>query len=304
MARVDYQKTFSQLLLGYLDSGVPISKESLFAHPSLGTAKDATKLKHLKKFFQEKPEFFGSVLGVLPPSNSIIDMAEKRLGEPVTEDNVVSMNRACADIVKAAFEPVVEQVVREGLFEHIESDICTIPLKELMTFLLGDFAEFSKGAGNGLVSVAGTLNELLLIRCLENIGMESTSFSQTGAESEGDIIVHSTSSNKGNLGIEIKSYHARERLLRGLRDLNRPKVGAGYFIDASEFNEGRTRLLLQTQAAAIYMPQETLDLLASDARSITSQDIISFGSRFYRPIEIFATDMLSYSKSGELPSYP
>lgn len=226
------------------------------------------------------------------------------MGEPVCEANVVAANRICADIVETAFKPVVEEVVRTGLANHIEGSDIHVPIDALMEFLLGDFAEFTKGAGNGLVSVAGAINEKLLVRCLLSAGLTEEDFSQTGTESEGDIVVHSRSSKKGNLGVEIKSYHARERLLRGLRDVDKPKVGAGYFIDHSEFNEGRTKLLLQTQAAAIYMPEETLGNLAPKALVMTSQDMLAFGSRFYRPLERFATDMAHFVTTGQLPEYP
>lgn len=303
MKKDEYQAAFRKLLEPCLNGGTPISREKLFGDPSLGDAKKETKTKHLKDFLKENIDYFGCVQGVLPPVESLIDLAEARMGEKISEENVVVANRICADIVDQAFRPVVEEVVRTGLNQFVHEDGLQVSMKDLMQFLLGDFAEFTKGAGNGLVSVAGAINEKLLVRCLLAAGLDEDDFGQTGTESEGDIMVHARGGKKENLGVEIKSYHARERLLRGLRDVDRPKVGAGYFIDHTEFNEGRTKLLLQTQAAAIYMPTETLCKVSEKAKNLQSQDMLCFGSKFYRPLEQFATDMAHFVKWGRLPDY-
>ena len=282
-------------------AGTSISAARLFAHSELGDASASTKRNHLKRFLDDNMVFFGTVQGILPSVESLIDLAAGTFGGPVSEANVVEVNKICAAIVKRATDPVVEEVVRSGLASSISGDTLNISLQDLMDFLIGDFAAFTKGAGNGLVSVAGSINEKLLVRCLREKGLTEEDFRQTGTESEGDIVVYSKAGNKSNLGVEIKSYHARERLLRGLRDVARPKVGAGYFIDHSEFNPQRTILLLQTSAAAIYMPSKTLDKLEKSAIEMTTNDAIAFGSRFYRPLERFASDMAHFVEKGDLP---
>lgn len=301
MPRVDYDAVFRALLGPCQRDGVSVSVDALFAEPALGTATRKTKMTQLKRFLSGNMEFFGCVQGVLPPVSAIIDLAETELGTAVSEANVVAANRVCANLVTKAAAPVLEEFVRSSLDEFICERELRIPLDQLVEFLVGEFATFTKGAGNGLVSVAGAINEKLLVRCLINRGLRSDHFSETGTESEGDIIIHSGSARRTNLGVEIKSYHARERLLRGLRDTDRPKVAAGYFIDPSEFNPTRTIHLLQTQAAAIYMPEATLSDVDPRAAEMTTNEAVAYGSRFYRPLESFASDMLYFVEHGELP---
>lgn len=177
-----------------------------------------------------------------------------------------------------------------------------IPVQSIIDFLQDDYADFMAKSGNGLVSIAGSVNEHLLDRVLKNHGMvEEDDYRKTGKNSEADFIVYSSS--KSQLGIEVKSYHARERLLRGLQDITGDKVGFGYFIDPSEFNEHRTRTLLQSGAAAIYMPKRTLDLVDPSAKSQITTQRISLNSKFYRPFEQFATDMKHFCTTGQLPAY-
>ena len=302
MPGVNYHKEFETLLSPHRAAGTSVSAAELFSLPQLGTASSKTKRGHLKKFLDSDITYLGTVQGILPSVDVVIELAAKHLGAPVSEGNVVEANRACAAIVTKAAGPVVEEFVRSGLGPYISEDSLQISVHELMEFLVGEFAAFTKGAGNGLVSVAGALNERLLVRCLLEKGLKKDEdFRQTGTESEGDVVIHTKVAAKTNLGVEIKSYHARERLLRGLRDIDRPKVGAGYFVDPSEFNPQRTILLLQTNAAAIYMPAETLAKLDSKAAGMTTNDTIAFGFRFYRPIERFASDMEHFVQAGNLP---
>jgi hypothetical protein len=303
MPKVDYQKEFETLLRPYCSAGTSLSADVLFADRRLGGVSKSTKLKQLKKFLSKNMEFFGCVQGILPSVAALIDLAEQKMGASVSEANVVRANRICAGIVTKAFGPVVGEFVRSGLGQFISDDELQIPVPDLLDFLVGEFASFMKGAGNGLVSVAGGINEKLLARCLTEKGLNESEFSVTGTKSEGDIVVHSKAGAKSNLNVEIKSYHARERLLRGLKDIERPKVGAGYFVAANEFNPSRTIDLLQSHAAAIYMPQETLSKLDAKSASAKTNDSVAFGSRFYRPLEQFASDMLHFARRGELPLF-
>ena len=303
MGKIDYSAIFQEKLEPLLSVGGSTSKEELFSDERFGLVSSQTKLSHLRRFLKDQPSFVGTVQGILPPIDSIIDIVEGEIGSKISENNVVQANKRCASIVKNAFAPLLQNFVQTSLNTYLEGENLNIPLVDLVDFLSDEFAPFLKSAGNGLVSVAGGINEKLLARCLASAGLvENTDFSVTGTESEGDIVVHSHSGAKVNLGVEIKSYHARERLLRGLRDINRPKVGAGYFINPAEFNPNRTKLLLQTQTAAIYMPHETLEKLPMASREMESQDTISYGSQFYRPLERFASDMAEFSKIGKLPT--
>lgn len=301
MPSVDYHQQFTALLESHRVAGTTVTPAALFAEPTLGSASDATKRSHLKKFLSNNPEFIGTVQGILPSVAAIINLAEGQLNTSVNESNVVQANRICAEIVGQAAGPVVEEFIRSNLAESLEGDRLSVDIRQLIDFLVGDFAAFTKGAGNGLISIAGSVNEKLLARCLESRGLTSADYSVTGTESQGDIIIHSRAGPRSNLHVEIKSYHARERLLRGLRDIERPKVGAGYFVDANEFNPTRTITLLQAQAAAIYMPQETLMELPSASSNETTNETIAHGSRFYRPLERFASDMFHFAGHGVLP---
>lgn len=302
MPKADLQGVIVEILEPLRAAGSTISLARLCEDPRLGTVSDATKRGHLKRFITSNLEYLGTVQGLLPTADAVIDLAEREMGEAVSEKNVSQANRNCAAIVGRVAEPVVREFVSTGLEKFLHGEELRVPLRDLMDFLLGEFASFTKGAGNGLVSIAGTINEKLLVRCLLEKGLGPDEFQQTGKNSESDILIHARGGVRANLGVEVKSYHARERLLRGLRDIERPKVGAGYFIDAGEFNAARTQLLLQTSAAAIYMPGETLARVDPVARDMTTNDRAAFGSRFYRPLERFASDMKHFVETGELPA--
>ena len=100
---------------------------------------------------------------------------------------------------------------------------------------------------------------------------------------------------RATLLVEIKSWGARERLLRGLNDISPPKVGVGFFNDASEFNPERTNLFLATQALAIYLPQTTYAAIDATARARQN----ARGTTFYRPLGQFVADMRTFTECGE-----
>jgi hypothetical protein len=299
---VDYLGAFLSILEPLKQQGGTISASDVFSSPLLGTAKHKTKMRHLKSFISQHPAYLGIVHGVLPSRGALLTLIQDQLGEPISETNVVAANRKCAEIVLKTARPVVESYIRTALGQYVAADGLNVPMTDLIEFLVGDYATFSRGAGNGLVSIAGGMNEELLEAALKASGMNvGVDFTRTGTDSDGDIVIHSHSGVKSNLGVEIKSYHARERLLRGLKDIEGPKVGAGYFIDPGEFGETRTVTLLQTHAAAIYMPAGTLSKLGNEARAAKSNETIAYGSKFYRPLERFASDMKAFSITGVLP---
>jgi hypothetical protein len=277
--------------------------EDLIGAPGLPETAEGTRRKHLKDLITASPDLLEKVLGLYPKADTIIDLVEQRYGL-VTEANLDSSNSRAAEIVRGIAQPVVEKFVDATLRGNIVHDSVSITKADLMVFLLEDFTEFSKGAGNGLVSIAGTLNERLLMRALQNGGLqENIHFKKTGTNSQADLIIHSTGGARQNLGVEIKSYHARERLLRGLQDITGPKVGFGFFKDPHEFNAGRTQTLLQTQASAVYMPAATLSQVDSVARAMTTNERLAFQSRLYRPIEQFVTDAAYFHANESLPRY-
>lgn len=298
-----YHDSFGRVLLA-LPSGQTIPIGDLLSCDGLPAVGDATKRKHLKTLISTRPEFLEKIVGFYPSPETIINLVESRQGV-VVESNIDASNQACRLIVQGIAKPIVHGFVKESLAEHISGSQIGVELDQLLTFLLDEYSEFSRGAGNGLVSIAGSINELLLIRAMKNGGMvDKTDFTRTGTESEADIVVHSRAGSRMNLGVEVKSYHARERLLRGLQDVTGNKVGAGFFKDAKEFNAKRTKTLLQAGPAAIYMPYATLSKVESAAVGFTTNETIAFRSQLYRPLERFVTDMKYFNAHEKLPQYP
>lgn len=262
-----------------------------------------TRKNHLRKLIDMRPDLMGKVVGFYPSAQAIIAKVETKLGN-VVEASLEPANREARDLIRAIGRPIMEGFVRETLAHRTQGNVVSLTVVELMDFLLDDFNEFQKAAGNGLVSIAGTINEALLRHAMVNGGMiEGEDFLQTGTRGQGDIVIYTTQIPKESLGVEVKSYAARERLLRGLHDIKGVKVGAGFFTNPAEFNRGRTVMLLETEAAAVYLPSVTLERVAADARSITTNSRLAFQSRFYRPLEQFVSDMKHYHHHAKLPPY-
>lgn len=302
--RFDYQKFFREQLSS-LPVGAKVAYRELMGSEELPTVSEATKKRHLRDFIEQNPQYLRAITGFYPKPETIIDLVELELG-PVTELNLDEANIRCSRIVNELTAPMVQSFIREGLSGFIDaaSQRISIELDEITAFLIEDFSDFMRSAGNGLVSIAGQLNEKLLFRAMGNAGMKAGhDFTKTGTDSEADLIIHSHAGTKENLSVEVKSYHARERLLRGLQDIREPKIGVGFFKDKSEFNPGRTETLLQAGPAAIYMPKNTLSQLHPDSLRITTNAKAAFGSRLYRPIEQFVSDMKGFNASGALPRY-
>lgn len=290
-------------ILSALPAGKAIDLAPLLATSELPKVSLATRKKHLKALVRAEPELLERIVGFYPSVDTVIDLVEIRHGK-VLEVNLDQSNEHCRSIVEKIGRPIILGFVQATLAEHISGTKVALTLDELMDFLLDEFTDFARGAGNGLVSIAGSMNEQLLMRAMANAGLKANEdFRKTGTNSEADFVVHSHIGNKDNLGVEVKSYHARERLLRGLRDVTGLKVGVGYFKDASEFNKTRTVTLLQTDPAAIYIPTATLKNVDPAAQSIPTNSKIAFQSRLYRPIERFVSDMAHFCKKGELPKY-
>lgn len=288
-------------LLDALAPGQTVDLDQLLKAEGLPAVSIATRKKYLRELVQEMPEYLEKIVGFYPSVDTVIDLVELRFGK-VVEQQLDASNQRCREIVEKVARPIVHRFVGTSLANHISGTTVSLSLDELMEFLLEEFVEFQRGAGNGLVSIAGSMNEALLMRAMTNAGLRrGMDFDKTGSNSEADILVRSRVGTKDSLGVEVKSYHARERLLRGLRDINGLKVGVGYFKDPSEFNPARSVTLLQADPAAIYMPDATLQQLEPKARQITTNSKIAFQSRLYRPLERFVSDMAHYVRAGNLP---
>lgn len=306
MPRTSRPNPYHPVFVAHLN-GLPIGQRidyrQLLTLPGLPKASDDTKRRHLRTLVGQQPALLQKLSGFYPSPDTVIDLVEHQYG-PVLEVNLDCSNQYCRSIVLDIAEPVLQDFVRDSLSGHISGCTVSLTIDELMKFLIDDYDEFSKGAENGLVSIAGSINERLLTRAMKNAGLrEGNDFKRTGKNSEGDLIVHSHSGNRDNLGIEVKSYAARERLLRGLRDIQGLKVGVGYFKDPAEFNYARTVTLLQADPAAIYMPSSTLNVVDPQAQGATTHVRVAHGSRLYRPLEQFVTDMRHFTQSGLLPKY-
>lgn len=302
--RIDYDKAFREILAN-ASSAQRVSFHEIASAPQFGNVTVSTVKNHFKSFVDSNPSFLSCITGFYPKPETIVALVEQEIGS-IDESKLDLANVRSREIVNGVARPIVMRFIHEGLASHLNPDkgSISIGIDVLTDFLIDDFAEFLKGAGNGLVSIAGSLNEMLLIRAMENAQMEKGKhFTRTGTDSKADIIVHSNASGRPNLAVEVKSYHARERLLRGLQDISPPKVGVGYFKDPAEFNPGRTRTLLQTQSAAVYMPRATLDRLSSESKGIKTMEATAFESFLYRPLEQFVTDMKGFYKTGALPRY-
>lgn len=302
MASIDYVNVFQQIFANSSPNN-KIKYSDLIEDPRLSSVKVGTRKKNLKNYIDRNPQVLFSLAGLIPSPETVISLVEAELG-PVTDDNIVVANARCAEIIGGITKPMVLSFVSQQLAQNIDNQTKNIhiPVDELIAFLLGDFSDYIRASGNGLMSIAGSLNEKLLHRVLESSGLiKGQGFSVTGTDSQADILIHTAGAN--NLGVEVKSYHARERLLRGLQDVQEPKVGVGYFKDAAEFNYARTITLLQANPAAIYMPSATLANVDELSRAVTVNVRVAFGSRLYRPLERFGADMFYFSQNGNLPEF-
>jgi hypothetical protein len=298
----DYSDLFRKLLNA---KDNPVTFEKLYDEIVLPKKVNRTTVKkHLRAFINEHPEYLAKMLGFYPDVETIIQMAERELGEAVNKDNLFAINKQCKLIVDKLTKPLHEEHLR-GLFhgKTDETDRVTIFFSELLELIYENYIDFIHETGNSLVSIAGSMNELILIRGLRSVGLrDDDNFYKTGKQSEADLnIIHRPQAgNAKTLYVEIKSYHARERFLRGLRDIPHPdKIGIGFFISPKEFNPSRTSLYVSTGTWAIYMPDETyqdLDIRSKEFNSVTQ-------SKLYRPLSMFCDDMLVFCQTGRIRNY-
>ncbi|RJQ18749.1 MAG: hypothetical protein C4560_06895 [Nitrospiraceae bacterium] len=263
-----------------------------------------TVKKRLRTFIKNHPEYLDKLLGFYPDAETIIQMTERELGVAVNKDNLFSVNKKCKLIVDKLTKPLHEEFLRD-LFhgKTDETDRVTVVFSELLELIYENYGDFINEKGNSLVSIAGSMNEMILIRGLRSVGLrDDDNFYKTGRQSEADLnIIHRPQTgNSKTLYVEIKSYHARERFLRGLRDIPHPeKIGIGFFISPKEFNPSRTSLYVSAGTWAIYMPDETwqeLDSKSKEFNSVTQ-------SKLYRPLSMFCDDMLVFCQTGKIRNF-
>ncbi len=294
--KAEYFKKFDELLSSV---HAPIEADSIYSNFKVDSK---TIKKHLRLYLDENTSAIGRVIGIYPSSDTVIRIAETICGR-VSGANVSIINVECKRIIDEITLPKHAAFLAtffDQFADPVTAQVC-IDKTKVISFLYEEYVGFVHEADNGLVSIAGTLNEKILIQGLRNIGLiEDKDFRKTGKNSEADLQVEHSGATTKILFCEVKSYAARERLLRGLQDIkSNEKVGVGFFKNPAEFNPERTTTLLDAHPRAIYMPNDTHSKLHRDsARQTTAQQ-----DRLYRPLSDFFTDMRFFVKNGALPKY-
>ncbi|MBY8609600.1 hypothetical protein K7N18_32790 [Burkholderia arboris] len=258
-----------------------------------------TVKKNLRAFLARNPAYVDRLEGFLPEADVLIDRAEQDVG-PVTATSLWKANLACKSLVDRVVRPMHSKYLRQNISAGADGRPL-LEIEKLIDFLYEDYTQFVRDTNNGVTSTAGRINERLVARALVNSGLvDGTHFITTGTNSDADLVVLQTDGARRRLSVEIKSYNARERLLRGLRDAPEPKVAVGFFRNATEFGPQRTLTLLGAAPLAIYMPSDTFADLdrASRAHRTQRQDSL------YRPLDEFAADMKHFCSQGDLRRYP
>lgn len=258
----------------------------------LHNVKGAARQDALDALLRRFPEFLLQTEGYLPRAPTMMTLISHQIGEPITSANLSHANEVCSRIVDGVLRPRLKKFIKETL--HPDGEFVPLTEVQMIEFLTGPYAQYAKAEANGLVSRAGSLNEALVREAISAAGLHDAI--QTGTEGNADILIIAKDLNPPQtLSIEVKSYGARERLVRGLHDCKKPKVGVGFFNKASEFNADRTTQLRDTSASAIYLPEVTFAQLEENPRSRQNNQ----GGQFYRPLARFGPDMKLFSQVGE-----
>lgn len=260
-------------------------------------------VKHADAVPGLRKDILDRIEGYLPPSEVVIDLVESQMpGGKITGANLSNANLVCRQYVQKGTNPRFEHFIRDTLTPHLlPSGDLQLSVGKMVDFLKDDYDPFAKQVANGLISRAGKLNEMILERALisAGIGVKGSTYEVTGTKSNGDMVFYcSTTVPHKHLYAEVKSYGARERLLRGLQDLTgKDAIGVGFFTDASEFNPVRTQDFINANTLAIYMPDATYAALHADSKARLSKR----NQRFYRTLSTFPADILHFTRTGQLP---
>lgn len=285
--------SYRPILNALLAAASPQTPEHLATATGLAVEVVKDRLDPLTK---ADPNLLNALAEYLPSADVMIGAVELALGEPITQLNLARSNIVCTELVDRIVVPRHLSFLKRELSGRIHgAENVAIQLDDLLTFLRSRYLPFVDAQNQGLISRAGRLNERLIRRALLNCGfVEDADFKMTGTKSEGDIIVRTTAGTGRPLSIEVKSYGARERLLRGLADAGDPKIGVGFFNEHGEFNNSRTTDFLGTNALAIYLPPETYARVDATAKTRVN----SRGSVFYRALTQLTTDLQAFKTSG------
>jgi hypothetical protein len=292
-SKIQIATTYRPILNALLAATHPQTPEQVAAAAHLDL--DVVKAR-LDSITKADPKVLEATAEYLPDADVMIDFVERSMGVPISQANLADSNLVCSRLVDERVVPRHLSFLRRKLPPHLDAaDHVNIALPDLVEFLRKEYVPFVDSQNQGLISRAGRLNERLIRRAMLNAGfVEVTDFQMTGTKSQGDIIVRTTAGGGHPLSIEVKSYGARERLLRGLADADAPKIGVGFFNSASEFNDSRTTDFLGTGALAIYLPPTTLARVDAVARTRVN----SRNSVFYRPLTQLTTDLLDFKARG------
>lgn len=251
------------------------------------------QIEALDALIAYSPSIMARLEHYLPRAATLKLLVEEKLGGKITAAGLAEANEVWSALVSELVKPRLRRFLSQTL-QFDEAGSTTISLESLIDVLTGDYADFVKRQAAGFISFVGGYNELLVREAIINAGLAEFMV-QTGSRGAGDIVIRPASPKiTANLTIEVKSYAARERLLRGLKDCQPPSVGIGFFNNAAEFNPTRTTALLQTQALAIYMPEATLAKLNATVLDRLNTE----NGLFYRPLNMFANDVKSFTSAG------
>lgn len=307
------QERFRRILsaLDAVTQAAPVFVDALLLNVADGNEDEAAKLgKDLDEIVQLagniqglRARILSLIIGYLPKPDVVIDLVESNVqGGSITGANIWEANQICRQYVERGINPKFEHFIRNVLAPHIQDgDRLSLTVPEMIDFLKENYDPFSKQIANGLISRAGKLNEMLLERSLVNqgIGNRGVDYDVTGTQSQGDMVFYCSSTTpRRQMFAEVKSYGARERLLRGLQDLTgKDAIGVGFFINASEFNPNRTQTFIDTGTLAIYVPDTTFANINPASLARLSRQ----NQPFYRRLSDFPADIIHFVRNGRLP---
>ena len=294
--------------------------KKIFEHPKYPTEKDPdngdwkTEKDLLNDVLIEDPGFLGYVPDFVPDADLFILLTVremKNVSKKISEKNLVEANKKAQELVTKHTDTFYDKFLDEldqgnptPLLTNSTKPDFSFSRDDLKNKIKNEIADFITRRHNSLVSIAGTVNELLLVKALEDAGLKKeTHFIHKPSSELGDISIENTGGVGDALRVEVKSYKARERLARGLKEIqSENKIGVGFFNDHAEFTKGHTLKLLRTGASAVYLPKVTMARIAEDALAIPVSTMAAAGSRLYRELETFASDMQYYNEHGTLPA--
>jgi hypothetical protein len=222
----------------------------------------------------------------LPSAETLILLAQRNIGENITNMNVES--------VRAEVENIADlktyrrrQIVLQDIGRSLPPGT-SMGDPAFVNAIIAEYEPALSGITNAGVALAGRVHELILLESLSSVGLvRGEDFEKPSNPNQ----------NGDYLATEVKSLKSRERFARGLGQIGGRKVGAGFFDDASEFTASLTQSLIGLSTAAVYMPETTIGALQPQVRSALN----AAQAPFYRPITSYASDMREFVLRGRIP---